>query len=732
MPAVALSRGIQALAAGRPAESLPLLRAAMQAPEQAELAALNLALACMALGEFGEARPLLLRTHASLPGLGESAFRLGVIAGQAGQPAQAAEWFTQALRRQPGHALALVGLGSLAENRGDFAAAEGFFARAALLTPEEPELAFAQARIAVAQGQAERARRHACSCLNRRPMHVAAARLLAGVLADEAALAALPKADADSPAWVLVSACMLLRAGAEEAALAALHLAEALGEPNADLTREINALLARLGRAPLPGEAAPESASAVLQRSTALWQRHEFAAMVALLRAGLAQYGPVPGMAMNLALALNAQGQHAEALAAAETAVAEADNKVVALVNRLAIMPYHPQAGRAEALLAAARAIDAALPPMPAPCPATPRRPGRLRLGVLSGGLGTHPVGWLTLAGLEHLPAEDFALTVYSLKPRPDTLNSRFRRRADAWHEVGALDDSALAARIAADDLDVLLDMGGFGEGGRPLALRGKPCRKLVKWVGSQFSTTGLAHMDAMLTDRWETPPGFERFYTERLLRLPDGYVCYTPPPYAPPVGLLPALANGHVTFGCFNNLAKLTDAVLQAWAMLLRRLPQARLVLQTHAFADAETLALTARRLAAQGLPMARLTLLSGCPHPEFLANYARIDIALDPFPYSGGLTVCEALWMGVPVVALASDSFAGRHALSHLSNAGLPQWVATDLHGYLQRAEAAAADLPALAQLRAGLRDQVRASPLVDGPRFGRNLATALRSII
>jgi predicted O-linked N-acetylglucosamine transferase (SPINDLY family) len=152
-------------------------------------------------------------------------------------------------------------------------------------------------------------------------------------------------------------------------------------------------------------------------------------------------------------------------------------------------------------------------------------------------------------------------------------------------------------------------------------------------------------------------------------------------------------------------------------------------LVLRTHALADASTRDLAEARMAEAGLPRERVELLGGCPHHEFIRGYAAIDIALDPFPYTGGLSVCEALWMGVPVVSLAGDSFAARHALSHLSNAGLAGWVAEDVAGYLEHAERAATDLPALARLRAGLRAQVAGSPLCDAPRFGRNLAAALR---
>ena len=161
---------------------------------------------------------------------------------------------------------------------------------------------------------------------------------------------------------------------------------------------------------------------------------------------------------------------------------------------------------------------------------------------------------------------------------------ARFRARCAAWREVGHLDDAGIAALMAVDGLDILLDLGGYGDGGRPGLLQRKPAPVQVKWVGMQTGSMGLDGLDWMLTDPWETPPGFERFYAEKLLRLPDGYVCFTPPPAAPPVVALPALARGHVTFGCFNNLAKVTPPVLEAWGRILAAVPGSRLVLRTHA----------------------------------------------------------------------------------------------------------------------------------------------------
>ncbi len=158
--------------------------------------------------------------------------------------------------------------------------------------------------------------------------------------------------------------------------------------------------------------------------------------------------------------------------------------------------------------------------------------------------------------------------------------------------------------------------------------------------------------MDWFLTDRWETPAWLEPFYSERLLRLPDGYICYSPPPTAPDVVALPALTNGSITFGCFNNLAKVTPQVIDTWATILHRVPGARMILKTHQFSDAATAARVRADFAARGIAAERIELRGPSAHRAFLDEYGHMDIVLDPFPYSGGLTTCEALWMGVPTI--------------------------------------------------------------------------------
>lgn len=239
------------------------------------------------------------------------------------------------------------------------------------------------------------------------------------------------------------------------------------------------------------------------------------------------------------------------------------------------------------AMLRQARRLDRTAE-LPAPARwrarADPER--RLRVGLLSGTMKVHPVGWLTLAGIEALDRDAFSVVALAQHTAGDWIARRFQACAE-WHSIEGMDDEAVARHARALELDILIDLGGYGDHGRmsACALRLAPVQ--MKWVGSQAHSSGLRAMDWFITDRWETPAGYDHLYSERLLRLPDGYACYLPPPDAPPVAPLPALSHGHVTFGCFNNLAKVNPALIAAWAAILRRVPTARLRLRTQQFDD-------------------------------------------------------------------------------------------------------------------------------------------------
>ena len=357
-------------------------------------------------------------------------------------------------------------------------------------------------------------------------------------------------------------------------------------------------------------------------------------------------------------------------------------------------------------------------------------RRDRLRLGFVSPNLGRHPVGYFLVRVLENLSREQHETICYSDRIVKDDLTHRLQAAATQWRDVIGMNDQRLAEQIRADRIDILFDLAGHTAHNRLLVFARKPAPIQATWAG-YVGATGLKAMDCLLADRYEVPPGAERHDQERVLRMPDGYVCYDPPAYAPPVAPLPALDRGHATFGCFNNPAKITPQAVAVWAKILRRLPGARLVFKYRGWNDRGVARRFAEMFVVQAIDPGRLEFLGVSPHAELLAEYNRIDLALDPFPYNGGLTTCEALWMGVPVVTCPGETFASRHSLSHLSNVGLTETIAHDLDEYVELAVSLAGDLPRLAVLRAGLRARMAASPLCDGKRFAANFAAMLRDL-
>ncbi len=352
----------------------------------------------------------------------------------------------------------------------------------------------------------------------------------------------------------------------------------------------------------------------------------------------------------------------------------------------------------------------------------------RLRLGFVSPDLGCHPVGYLVVQAVEHLDPRETEVVCYSDRTAQDNLTARFQSAAATWRDVVGWSDQRLVEQIRRDGIDILFDLSGHTARNRLFVFARKPAPLQITWLG-YVGTTGLAAMDGILADRHEIPPEAEPFYRERPWRMPDAYVCYDPPEYAPPVSPLPARQAGHVTFGSFNRPAKITPQVVDVWSQILRRLPHARLVLKYNWFDDPVVAGRFTELFAAGGVDPARVEFLGPSPHADLLGEYGRIDLALDPFPYSGCLTTCEALWMGVPVITCPGETFASRQSLSFLSAAGLPETIARDLDQYVELAVDWAHDLSRLAALRADLRAQLAASPLCDGPRFAGHLVRLLR---
>ncbi len=352
----------------------------------------------------------------------------------------------------------------------------------------------------------------------------------------------------------------------------------------------------------------------------------------------------------------------------------------------------------------------------------------RLNLGFVSADFGRHPVGYFLIRALEHLDRGQFETVCYCDRMIKDDLTQRFQAVATTWRSVSGLSDQRLTDQIVEDRIDILFDMAGHTAGNRLLVFARKPAPIQVTWAG-YVGTTGLGAMDYVLADRYEIPRGAEAHFCEKILRMPDGYVSYDPPSYAPSVAPLPALKQGYVTFGSFNRRAKVTPQTVEVWAKVLDLVPQSRLVLKYKAMSDLSIARGLAEEFARHKVDPGRLECLGWSAHPALLSEYNRIDLALDPLPFNGGLTTCEALWMGVPVVTCPGETFASRHSLSHLSSVGLTETIATTLEEYVELAVSLAGDLPRLASLRAGLRERMAASSLCDGKRFAANLMSVLR---
>jgi predicted O-linked N-acetylglucosamine transferase (SPINDLY family)/predicted SAM-dependent methyltransferase len=355
------------------------------------------------------------------------------------------------------------------------------------------------------------------------------------------------------------------------------------------------------------------------------------------------------------------------------------------------------------------------------------RRKGRLRIGYLSADFQRHPVAYFIEPVIAAHDRSKVHVFGYSAVSFPDEVTQRFQSLCEEWRDISGLSDSLIAERMRFDGIDILVDMAGHTEGGRVHLLARKPAPVLVTWLGYP-NTTGLAAVDYRLTDAYADPPGdSDRFHTEKLVRLRAGFLCYQPPGEAPDVAEGPSRKSGNVTFGSFNNLAKLPSMV-PLWARLLQAVPEAKLLLKSYGLSAESARQATLAAFAVQGIAAERLILLPPeKSQVDHLGRYAEVDIALDSFPYNGTTTTCEALWMGVPVVTLAGKSHVSRVGGSILSRVGLGDLVAGSEEAYLEKAIALAKDAERRSELRRGLRQRLEASALLDAAAFARGLEAA-----
>jgi predicted O-linked N-acetylglucosamine transferase (SPINDLY family) len=485
---------------------------------------------------------------------------------------------------------------------------------------------------------------------------------------------------------------------------------------------------------------------ALFTHADALYHHERFAQAAAVAESGLRAHPDHAGLLSMRATALMQAGRADLALPVLRDATARHPSSLD-LADRLAvILNYVPGVDPRET--AAAHRRYGELLARSSPAPITHVRPGgpapesmdqtpRLRIGLVSADLRLHACSFYVdglLRGLDH---HSFEVYAYHVGEREDERSTYLRSLTHHWRHCPHDNAQQLAARIAADRIDILLDLSGHTDGNRLTAFALKPAPIQITYLGYP-NTTGVATIDYRLVDPITDPPGSEQYASEQLLRIEPCFLCYQGLTHVaaqpvPPSQRADSPTRGSITFGSFNSLLKINDPLIALWARVVLAVPGSRLVLKYRSLAEAHARQAIADRFAAAGLAPERLVLLPATGKYEaHLESYHAIDIGLDSYPYHGTTTTCEAMWMGVPVVTLGSspDVHASRVGISLLSAVGLSEFVASTETDFIRIAAELAADPARLASIRSGLRERMLASPLCDAATFGRRVGDLLRA--
>lgn len=650
---------------------------------------------------------------------------LGRALRAAGRPAEAAAVLRQTTALAPDHAELWGELGALLGALGEYVTAIPPLAHAHALAPGDAATAGRLAQLRHRRGR---------DLLN------AGRDREAGI--ELASAAALAPADADLRTDLAVSH---YRTGRLAEAVASLRAALALHPGHAEPLANLSSVLERLGRLPAAvrvagwaAVAAPEHAPAHLNRSTALAAAGRAAAALTSLQRALALAPRHDGAWSNLGGLLRSAGRPADAISHYRRAMALAPAKPQPHRELLAATLYDASWSEAARYAEHRRFEDRHARPLYAqPLYARtlpPARPGnpakRLRVGYLSSDFRDHPVARNLVGMLAERDRARFDIVLYADVARPDAMTARLRSLADGWRDVLGLSDEATARCIHADAVDVMVYLAGHFDENRPLVAAYRPA--LVQISFHDPSTSGLGAMDYLIGDPVLTPRRGGGRFVERPVRLPSFYL-HDPIAEAPDPAPPPSLQGAAPVFGCFNNPAKIGDAVLELWARVLTAVPGARLLLKYRdAYAEPGLRRRTLGTLAAHGVDPVRVELAAGrVPLAGHLALYDRVDVALDPFPFCGSTTTFEALWMGVPVITLPGEPMASRWSASMLRTVGLTDLAAGSADAYVSIAATLAADTARLGALRAGLRARVAGSPLCDARGKTRQLERIFRAL-
>ncbi|CCQ74171.1 putative GT41 : related to UDP-GlcNAc : protein O-b-N-acetylglucosaminyltransferase [Magnetospira sp. QH-2] len=368
-------------------------------------------------------------------------------------------------------------------------------------------------------------------------------------------------------------------------------------------------------------------------------------------------------------------------------------------------------------------------PPRPSPISRAPGSP--MRVGLVSGDYRRHATGFFLPPLLRERDPSVWSALLYSNTQTPDSQTGIFRQLADDFIDISSLDDDDAAARIRADNLDILIDLNGHTWGNRLPVLARRPAPIQAAWL-DYVGSTGLAQVDAVLVDGHHVPPSQEDQYRETVLRFKENLFCYDPPMDAPAPTPPPCLKQGTITFGCFNAAFKITPRTIALWSQILRALPDSRMVLRSPPFQYEETIERFRALFRSHEIDPARIEFHGPATNAEVLAAYGALDLVLDSHPYSGGLTTLEALWMGVPVVTMPGDRMAANHSAAHLRTMGRAELVADDEDDFVQIAHALARDTDHLVHLHQNLRAEMDASPMTNAVAYARDFERLLSHLI
>ena len=468
-----------------------------------------------------------------------------------------------------------------------------------------------------------------------------------------------------------------------------------------------------------------------------LEQSGEYSQAIAAYRKAIGINPSHPEAHNNLGLILRQLGKFEEALESFKRAIQAQPAGLSFMQNLISTMNYMPHMECGE-IFNAHQKFGQQLELSSKPFGARPigisetENARRLRIGYVSPDFKQHAVAHFIEPVLANHQKDGFEIFCYSNNPIVDATTRHLQSLVPHWRDITGMTDDDAAKKIRDDGIDILVDLAGYTNLNRLMIFTLKPAPVQATWIGYP-NTTGLSRMDYRITDTLSDPIGqTDSLHTEKLARLPDCFSCFAPPKESPEVGPLPARNSGEIMFGSFNNLTKINDHVIATWARILVGMPKSRLTLKYKSLKTDFIQDMVYADFAKHGVTRDRLVFLSQTDSKmEHMSQYNRIDIGLDSFPYNGTTTTCDALWMGVPVITLAGRSHVGRVGVSQLTNIGLPELIGHNEDDYVDIAVALANDLPRLAALRSGLRERLRASPLMDAPRFTRNLEAAYREM-